>query len=107
MTPRFGVTGYYAVRLLVNSISRVERASQRKRACKMATQEDVITFSYQQARAKFAHKCAAAHSRERILEFYNALPGEQLPLDTPLSSKQLAFKLAWKILPAGPITHVK
>lgn len=73
----------------------------------MATQEDVLKFTYQQARARFAVQCAAYHSRERIIEFYNALPGAQIPLDNSCTSKELAYKLAWKILPAGPTTHVK
>lgn len=73
----------------------------------MATLQDVETFSFQQARARFAVRCAATHSPARIIDFYNALPGEQISHDSTLSAKQLAYKLAWKILPAVPVTHVK
>lgn len=73
----------------------------------MATDPVVVWFTYQQARARFANTCVRTKSRERILEFLNALSDEPIPFDAPLTDLQLAYKLAWKILPAGPIAYVK
>lgn len=67
----------------------------------MATSDNSTTLSYPQVRAQLAQTLVNRYAREQIV-YRLRLVGYDGPLDDTLSNRSLAYKLAWRLLPACP-----
>ena len=62
-------------------------------------------YTWQQARAEIVRAALHGYSRDQLLELvFRLSPTERIPHDCSVVS--LAYKLAWRLLPASPDRRV-